>query len=405
MKNKRKRVAYLVSHPIQYQAPLLRKLANDFEIELTVFFCSDISVKEYFDAEFGVNVKWDVPLLEGYHHVFLPAYGRKDEISFWKPLNYGLITEFRRGQFDVLWIHGYSRLFNFAAILAAKLMGIKVLLRDEANLISARRSFVKRAIKRMLFLGLNSLCDGFLAIGTLNQNYYLSQGIPREKIFMVPYAVDNILFQDYFRHVPSSRDKLRAELGLEAGRPIILYASKMIARKRPIDLLEAYISMSPDGVAEPHPYLIFVGDGEMRRGLEYRTADLNWNSIRFVGFKNQTELPHYFDLCDVFVLPSVSEPWGLVVNEVMNAARAVVVSDQVGCNPDLVINGSNGYVFKSRDINDLRRALSDVLQTPERSRELGGNSLIIINRWSFDDDVDGLREALSFVCRKGDKVF
>ena len=78
----RPRLAYLVSHPIQYQAPLLRRISVEANIDLTVFFCSDLSVQTYLDDGFGQAVQWDVPLLEGYRYEFLPAIGNRRRLFF-----------------------------------------------------------------------------------------------------------------------------------------------------------------------------------------------------------------------------------------------------------------------------------------------------------------------------------
>jgi hypothetical protein len=107
------RLAYLVTHPIQYQAPLLRRIAEDRDIDLTVFYGSDISTKGYRDAGFDRVIKWDVPLLNGYRYEFLPAVGRTDRLSFWRPFNYGLAKRLKAGRFDVLWVHGYARWFHW----------------------------------------------------------------------------------------------------------------------------------------------------------------------------------------------------------------------------------------------------------------------------------------------------
>lgn len=390
------RLAYLVTHPIQYQTPLLRQISAQPDIDLTVFFCSDLSVRGYTDPGFGKIVKWDVPLLEGYRYEFLPALGGTDGVSFWRPFNYGLSKRLKTGRFDVLWIHGYARWFHWMAMLAARLQGIKVLIRDEATLISVQRGPIKRFIKRVFFLVLRYVCDGFLAIGSLNREYYLQNSIPAERIFMVPYAVDNAFFGSRAADAAVTREEFRASLGLESGRPVILYASKISHRKRPEDLLEAYVRLSADG-SEPHPYLIFVGDGEMRKALEARVRELGWDSVKFLGFQNQTYLPRYYDLCDVFVLPSVNEPWGLVVNEAMNAGRAVIVSDQVGCGPDLVRNSYNGFVFKAGDAGDLHRVLRKTLDDPEECRVMGERSRVIINRWGFEEDLSGLKRALAAI--------
>jgi glycosyltransferase involved in cell wall biosynthesis len=211
--------------------------------------------------------------------------------------------------------------------------------------------------------------------------------------------VDNAFFQAGARRAAAGREQLRRELGLEPGRPVILFVSKIEPRKRPADLLAAYIKFTKAGDGAEPPYLLLVGDGGQRGPLEEVVREKNLAGVRFLGFKNQTELPAYYDLCDVFVLPSVLEPWGLVVNEVMNAGRAVIVSDQVGCGPDLVRDGENGYIFPAGDSTALGQALSRMLQDRERCRAMGRRSLEIVNGWSFEEDVAGLRQALEFVLK------
>lgn len=392
-------MAYLVTHPIQYQAPLLRRIAEEPEIDLTVFFCSDFSLKSYFDPCFQKNIAWDIPLTGGYRYEILPALGRQDQISFWRPFNYGLGGRLSKANFDVLWVHGYNRWFHWLAMAWAKIQGLKVLIRDEATSISAPRRGFTQLAKKMFFSLLRRVGDGFLAIGSLNAAYYQSYGIEPERIFPVPYAVDNGFFRDKARAASREREHLRQELGLDRGRPVILFASKLSQVKNGADLLEAYIRMSPDSTREPHPYLLLIGDGDQRNILEARARTKMWNSIKFLGFKNQTELPRYYDLCDVLVLPSVFEPWGLVINEVMNAGKAVVVSDQVGCAPDLVRPGENGFVYKTGDIDGLRQALMNIVNNPEKSRAMGEKSLEIVQKWSIKEDVAGLKQALAYVMR------
>jgi glycosyltransferase involved in cell wall biosynthesis len=145
-------------------------------------------------------------------------------------------------------------------------------------------------------------------------------------------------------------------------------------------------------------YLLIIGDGEERAALEESARGSAYGQdVRFLGFKNQTELPAYFSLCSVFVLPSVQEPWGLVVNEVMDAGRAVIVSDDVGCQPDLVEDGVNGRVFPAGDVGALLEALADVLRSPERAQAMGAAGLAMIQKHSFEEDVEGLRQALGDV--------
>jgi glycosyltransferase involved in cell wall biosynthesis len=385
------RLAYLVTHPIQYQAPLLRRIAQEPEIDLTVFFCSDLSVREFVDTAFGRRIKWDVPLLDGYRYEFLPAIGGTESISFWRPFNYGLVRRLQSGKFDVLWIHGYARCFHWVAMLSAKLLGMKILVRDEATLISKQRPSAKRLAKKLFFHMLKSVCDGFLAIGSLNREYYLRYGIEEERIFLMPYAVDNRFFRDKHGGYKAAHEALRKKIVLDKGRPVILYAGKMTERKRPGHLLEAYIRLSTDGKSEPNPYLLFIGDGEMQEHLEKRILGLGWTSVKFLGFINQSELPIYYDLCDIFVLPAIHEPWGLVVNEAMNAGCSVIVSDQVGCAPDLVKDGENGCIFKAGSINSLCYALQNILDDPVKLNEMGEKSIEIISKWGIEENVVGLK--------------
>ena len=338
-----------------------------------------------------------MPLLEGYRYEVLPALGGRDRVSFFRPFNYGLAKRLREGGFQVLWIHGYNRWFHWLAMWSAKRLGLKVLIRDEATLISAPRNFGKRLLKQGFFAGLKRLVDGFLAIGSLNRAYYRQYGIAAERIFSVPYAVDNAFFQAGAERAAVRREELRRELGLEAGRPVILFAGKIEPRKRPSDLLAAYIKLIRSGAVAGPPYLLFVGDGDQRGPLEEVAREMQLDSVRFLGFKNQSELPAYYDLCEVFVLPSVFEPWGLAVNEVMNAGRAVIVSDQVGCGPDLVRNGENGFIFEAGNQAALAQALQETLASRDRCRRLGQNSLKIIARCSLEAELQGLKLALNAV--------
>ena len=405
MKNGKVRLAYLVSHPIQYQAPLLRRIAQEPDIDLTVFFGSDFSVRGYKDEGFGgVGVKWDIPLLDGYHYEFLPTLRDNARVSAITPINSGIARRLRGNKnqppFDVLWVHGYANVNALHGIAAAKALGIPVLIRAESWLGDRERSGMKLAAKKLFFRALSEMIDGVLPIGTLNSEYwryYLGDNFPQ---FLMPYAVDNEYFRQRSQHAITRREELRRELDLSPDRPIILFASKLQNRKRADDLLNAYQLLSPAPSVEPHPYLVIVGDGEQRELLESMAQNMGFKSIRFCGFRNQSELPRFFDLSTVFVLPSRHEPWGLIVNEVMNAGRAVIVSDEVGCQSDLITDGVEGAIFPAGDVHALADALRRVLATPETSAEMGRRAQDRIRHWSYEEDIRGLRRALAAVTEK-----
>jgi glycosyltransferase involved in cell wall biosynthesis len=399
------RLAYVVSHPIQYQAPLLRRIAQEPDIDMTVLFGSDFSVRGYKDEGFGVEVEWDTPLLEGYRYEFLPRLRDTGGVSPLSPISRGIYKRLRTADgspaFDALWVHGYASINALQAILAANALGIPVLLRAESWLADRSRSPLKLLAKSLFFSDLRPLIAATLPIGTANARYwrhYLGHAMPQ---FLMPYAVDNAFFARRAQEAAAGEEQLRSELGIEPGHPVILFASKLQQRKHCDHLVEAYAALLRDHDSSGYkPYLVIVGDGEERANLEARCRDLGLTNVRFAGFQNQSVLPRYLHLADVFVLPSRHEPWGLIVNEAMAAGCPVLVSSDVGSGPDLVTNGVEGYSYPVGDILALTSALSRVLASPETASAMGEAAQRRIAGWSFEEDVQGLRHALAYTTRK-----
>jgi glycosyltransferase involved in cell wall biosynthesis len=398
------RLAYLVSHPIQYQAPLLRRIAQESGIDLTVFFGSDFSVRSYRDEGFGVEVRWDTPLLEGYRSEFLPSLRDTGGLSITSPISRGILGRLRRGHFDALWIHGYASVNALHAIVAANLLGIPVLLRAESWLADRARSPLKLALKQLFFHALGSGISAVLPIGSVNAAYwrhYFGEQMPQ---FLMPYAVDNAYFSNLAASAAGSQPALRADLQIEPGRPVILFASKLQTRKHADHLIEAYrlfLNTLPAEVSpQQRPYLVIVGDGEERAHLEAQAARHALADVRFAGFRNQSELPRFFQMGSVFVLPSRHEPWGLIVNESMAAGCPVIVSSDVGSHADLVTDGVEGCVYPVGEVHALCHALQRVFATPETPAQMGAAARRRIATWSFEQDVQGLRAALAHTTRK-----
>lgn len=391
------RIAYFVSHPIQYQAPLLRQIAALPGISLKVFFFSDISIRSYVDRGFGVAVKWDVPLLDGYDSEFLPTIRNRGGLAFADPICTGIDEKLKNGNFDAVWLHGYHTVNHLHVLWAAKRLNLPLLMRAEPTLIDRPRTSSRKFAKSFFFRLLRRAITAVLPISELNKEYwntYLGTGIPQ---FPVPYAVDNQFFREKSVQAEATREALREELGLTPGRPVILYCSKLQTRKRCIDLVNAYLSLCSDLKLPAKPYLLIVGDGEERSQIEARIRESNDPDIKLLGFRNQSELPRYFSLSDVFVLPSIHEPFGLIVNEVMNAGRAVIVTSEVGCQRDLVQDRWNGMVVPPQDIPALANALQYVLEEPGRAKEMGRKGLERINEFSFDQDIQGLLAAVNYI--------
>lgn len=381
------RLAWLSTHPIQYQAPLLRQIAACPDIELTALFFSDFSTRSFVDPEFNRTIKWDTPLLEGYRSEFLPGTGAQvSAIKAFEPRIGGLVERLTKANFDAVLVQGWQHYGMLKAAWLAKRAGLQVLMRCEATDHVASSTGLKGKVRETVVSFLLSKVDKCLAIGTRNREFYLRRGFKAENIGSMPYCVDN----DHFRRKAEATDvsALRAELGLDTTRPVILYASKLMRRKFPDHLLQAYAQLP-----EPRPYLLFVGDGELRASLEAEVAVRKLADVHFLGFRNQGELPTFYALADIFVLPSINETWGLVINEAMNAGCAIISTDQVGSAVDLVEDGRNGYVLKAGDIPALTTALGACLD-PDRLKAMQADSLKRIEHWGIRENVHGLRAAL-----------
>ena len=378
MTGPRTRLCYLVSHPIQYQAPLLRRIADDPEIELTVLFETLVTAASYHDQGFGRDVAWDVPLTEGYTH---QAVSGIDEVRA------------RLAETDVLWAHGWDSHLRRKALALAARMDVPVLMRGENTLAAmpdgaGLRGMAKRHYLKVIF----KHCAGFLCIGSQNRRYYEAHGVGEDRLFSMPYAVDNDFFTERGQAASSRREDFRRELNLQPERPVVLFAGKLQRRKHPMALLQAWRSL--DAQAAGHPYLLFVGDGEERAALEASIGDDE--GVKLLGFRNQTELPAFYDLADVFVLPSEREPWGLGVNEAMACGTAVIASDQCGCAADLV-DDSCGAVVPVGDSQALTDALQTLMGDAERLAAMGEAARMRIASCSFNEDIAGLKAAIKAV--------
>lgn len=386
------RVAVVNSHPIQYFAPLYAYITANTDIEVTALYCSDFSLRGAVDPGFKTAVKWDVDLLSGYPAKFLgDAHRHRTPGGFFSLVCPQIWGEVRRGGYDAVWLHGYAYAAYVLALLAAKNCGIPVFMRSETHLGLTRQPW-RQAVRDGLLRWLYRRVDGFLAIGSANRDYYRTLGASASKIFHVPYSVDNARFEAAADQARPLRAQTRQRYGLSATKPVVLFASKFMRRKHPDDVVHAVALLQRQGF---DCELLMVGTGEMEAELRETVTSLGVTGVVFAGFVNQAELPAVYAACDVFVLPSTDEPWGLVVNEVMCAGLPVVASSEIGCVRDLVIDGRNGRQFPAGNRQALARALHDVLADPHRCAAQGQQSREIIRGWGYAQCAAGLRAALA----------
>jgi glycosyltransferase involved in cell wall biosynthesis len=383
------KLGILVSHPIQYFVPVYRELAKTAGVDLRVLFRTRVGVDDYFDEGFGQIVKWDIPLLSGYHYDFLSSKTRIQGVEW------GIIGALFRNRLDVLVVHGYNNVTNLLAILIGKMLGTKILMRGDTRL-QARHEYTgwKSLFKRAIF----KLCNGFLAIGELNRAYYAHFGAPAKRLFFAPFCVST----EQFALSPETRIRertcVRTALQVPADAGLVLFAGKLIKLKRADDLIRAFALLADDF---PTIVLVIAGSGEERLDLERLAADLRLERIRFVGFQNQSQLPALYAAADLFVLPSDNESWGLVINEVMAAGLPVIVSSEVGSAPDLVSGKGTGIIFQCGDIEALSQSMRSILSSPDLRASMGANGKKLIEQWDVAACAQGIARAAFDVASHG----
>ena len=391
------RLAVVNSHPIQYFAPLYAFLSRDPDLDVTALYGSDSSLRGAIDPGFKQAVTWDVELLAGYRSVFLGEQAKtRIPGGFWSLICPQVWFEVRSGQYDAVLLHGYSYAMNILALLAAKTKGMAVFMRSETHQ-GLQQVGWKRWIRHAGLSIAYRYLDGFLAIGTANRSYYRALGVPENRIFDVPYAVDNDRFIAASVLTPEQRAEVRKKYGLPIEGSIVLFVSKFMRRKHPDDLIRAMARLRDEGSGgyEGQTATLFmVGTGEMEQELRELSNALCMENVVFGGFINQGEVPKILGAADIFVLPAENEPWGLIVNEAMCAGLPVVVADSVGCVPDLVKDGVNGYHMKAGDVGSLLSALKKLLGDECQREQMGAASLKIMNGWNYKLCRQGIMAAL-----------
>ena len=283
------RLAVLNSHPIQYFAPLYTYLNAAPDLDVTALYLSDVSIRGGRDAGFDRDVKWDLDLLAGYRSVFLGNAARtRQPGGFWSLVAPQVWSELRSGRYDVLWLHGHNYASNLLALMAAKSMGIPILMRGDTHLgvpYGTIKSLLQRPMMGVLYRG----CDRLLAIGSANAAFYRAMGVPEHKIFLVPYCVDNDRFMRSAILTNDQKTKIRKQYNVPVDRPLVLYAAKFTPGKRPGDLLQAAQRLKTESNL---PFaVVMAGCGELEQELRAFCAEHALDNVVFTGFVNQSDLP------------------------------------------------------------------------------------------------------------------
>ncbi len=387
------RLVIVETHPIQYKAPLFRKLAAVPELDVTVLYAMEPSPVEQ-GAGFGASFAWDVPLRTGYRSELLENRARHPSVTTFRGCDTpGIARRLRELRPDAVLVNGWVAKTCLQALRACRRLGIPCLVRGEANLLRPRAAW-KHLLHRLLL----RQYAGYLAIGSANREFYRFHGCPEERILWAPYVVDNDFFAAQAAARTARRAEIRAALGVAPQATVFLFCGKLQPKKRPLDLLRAVGQLPADCRARAQ--VLVAGDGELRAECERAARELGVATV-FAGFINQSRLPEVYAAADVLVLPSdAGETWGLVVNEAMASGRPAVVSRAVGCAADLVLPGQTGEVFELGDTAALAGILTRYLREPALAARQGTAASRHIQSFSYQQVIAGILTAVQ-TCARG----
>ena len=382
-----KRLAIITTHPIQYNAPFFKKLAESGKVELMVYYTWAQGAGIKHDPDFGKAFEWDIPLLEGYEYTLVKNISKKpgshhyrgivcptlvEQIKAWCPsviLVYGWnfqahlkVMQYFKGKIPV-WFRGDSTLldFDFRTIKDIFLYFYYNLFHFSARVFHPISPFIiyfTYKIRNRYLTYIYRYIDTAFFVGTYNKLYFIDNGLKDEQLIYLPHTVNNEFFSENNEAREQSALSMRRSLSIADDNFVILFAGKFEPRKNPEVLVKSIIELNENNLSDlnlSQIHLIMVGNGILEEHLKILT--LNKSYIHFLPFQNQSNMPVIYRLGNVFCLPSQSETWGLSLNEALACGRKLIVSEKVGGAIDLVVNGQNGWIFKSNQVNSLKQII------------------------------------------------
>jgi len=385
-----RKVAIFATHPIQYHIPWYQKLSREEGVKVKVYYSAILDPAQQ-GKGFGVDFQWDIPLFEGYEWEVLPNWRASPDLSgFFSSIPRNIIRILKRDKPDVVVLTGWQQWPLLHVLFASALLRIPRIVRGESNAMKPRQVWVK-IVHRLLL----TAYDAFLAIGISSREFYIQYGIKNELIFPCRYFVDNERFEAGAARLEGRLAELREQWFIPQEKACFLFSGKLIEKKRIFDVIEALNYVVAE---ESNVHLLVVGVGELLDQAKslVRKYDL---PVTFAGFLNQSEVISAYAVADCLVLPSdYGETWGLVVNEAMACGKPAIVSDRVGCAPDLVENDITGYQYPFGDTRSLADKMLRIVSDRSKTDVMGRNARQrVLSRYSVDKAVKGTLRAIDSV--------
>ncbi len=377
-----KRIAFIHEEVDPYRIPFFEKLNRSRYIKPTVFYCEKAHPYRGGELDLGKSSQFS-EILSG-SQVKIPYLKKEMKCNpcIWRKLS--------EGNFDYVAVGGYYHITMLLAILWALIHSVPYTIISESHLLNPRSRW-KSLLKRLFLPFIIKHADFLLPLGKFQAEYLIHYGAKVKDIYYFPNTPDVDFFIVESNKYRDRKNELKKELGIKS-QYIVLYVGRLTEEKGLFTLLRAFkeIESSYDNVT-----LLIIGEGKLRDDLEKFTRKKDIYNVRFEGFVENKELPSYYAIADIFVLPSRNEPWGVVTTEAMACALPLILSDKVGCREDLLKAGKNGFCFENDKPLQLASYIERFLENPISIKKMGNNSRNIIKKFDYSYCEKNLRNALS----------
>lgn len=383
------------SHPVQYRVPIWQAMSTDSPGDTHVVYATDSNVRGAVDKEFGMSVKWDIPMLSGYDFTILNSENGVP-LTGWNSLTgKGVKEQIERFKPDAILLLGFNYRYDATAYFWGRKLGIPLWLRCETQDYCFPRTRFKSVVRSAIYSQLYKGLDKIFYIGELNKLHYQVNGVDDSRLIPARYfTVDR--FEEMSDDLKLSlRNTQRKQASIADDAVVVGFSGKFIEKKNPKILFEMQEFLPRHLQSRIHLY--FVGSGELEKELRElaAAAEVKYGSKAFFsGFVNQTQLPAHYLSMDMMVLPSrkMGETWGLVTNEAMQSGAGVIVSDAVGSSVDFK-QWERFRVFKEGDARALAARVEELAKF-QRSFNWASAGL---RNYTVEATVKAFSEALSKV--------
>jgi len=387
--NNKIRVCIIGYVPTPYRVPFYNLLVKKYnKYNFKVFFFTKLEPSRLWDLD-KYRFEFEYECLKG----MAIKYRKKDGDLCILYINFSLFKKLFAFRSDIIVSTGHNSLTSAFALFYAKIFRTPFVLWFEQTLLSEpKKKFLGRFVRGLAKKIFINFSDAYIVPGSLAKEYLVRNGARDDRIFISPYAIDLEYFTNQVKESALKKEEVKRCLKLNSENKCIVFAGQLIWRKGVFTLLDAYNLLSVE--EKKKTYLLLLGSGMLEEQIKQYCRENNLENVLMPGYKQQDELIKYFDISDIFVLPSRYDTWGMVVNEAMACGLPVIVTKGVGASGDIVVNGVNGYIVNVDNPQELYLAIKKMLDDEELTAKMSKKSIEIISSWTLDRAVRGFDDAI-----------